>query len=121
MSKSAITPAGQSLPPLIKAKLDEVARLCRQFKVKRLELFGSAMTEVFQPKSSDLDFIVDFGDQSLGPWAKHFLDFADALEGLFGRKVDLIMPQSIANPYFRQAVDASRQPVYEARSEKAIV
>jgi len=28
------------------------------------------------------------------------------------------MPQSIRNPYFRQAVDTSRQLVYEARSEK---
>jgi hypothetical protein len=52
---------------------------------------------------------VDFGDQPLGPWGGLFLDFADALEALFGRHVDLIMPQSIRNPYFRQPVDASRQ------------
>jgi predicted nucleotidyltransferase len=43
-----------------------------------------------------------------------FLDFADALEALFGRRVDLIMPQSIRNQYFRQVVDASRQLIYEA-------
>jgi uncharacterized protein len=112
MSKSVATPT-HPLPPFIDAKLDQIARLCRRFKVKRLELFGSASTGAFKPKLSDLDFIVDFGDQPLGPWARRLLDFADALEGLFGRKVDLIMPQSIGNPYFQQAVDASRRLVYE--------
>jgi uncharacterized protein len=68
-----------------------------------------------------LDFIVDFGDQPLGPWGGLFLDFANALEALFGRHIDLITPQSIRNPYIRQAIDGSRQLVYEARNEKASV
>ena len=101
--------------PALDGKIDELADLCRRFHIKRLEIFGSATTGAFHPESSDLDFIVDFGDQPLGPWGSLFLGFADALEALFGRHVDLIMPQSIRNPYFRQAVDASRQLVYEAR------
>ena len=86
----------------------------RRFNVKRLEIFGSAATGEFDPASSDLDFIVDFGDWALGPWASHFVDFADALESLFGCRVDLITPRSIRNPYFRQSVDASRRVIYEA-------
>lgn len=101
--------------------MEELIELCRQFNVKRLEIFGSATTEAFRRESSDLDFVVDFGDQPLGPWGGLFLDFANALEALFGRHIDLIMPQSIRNPYFRQAIDASRQLVYEARDEKASV
>jgi predicted nucleotidyltransferase len=104
--------------PALDGKIEQLLDLCRQFRVNRLEIFGSAATGAFRPKSSDLDFIVDFGDQPLGPWGGLFVDFADALEALFGRHVDLIMPQSIRNPYFRQAVDASRQLIYEARSEK---
>jgi predicted nucleotidyltransferase len=110
----------ESLPAL-DGKIEELAELCRQFHVRRLEIFGSASTGVFRPASGDLDFIVDFGDQALGPWGGLFVDFADALEALFGRHVDLIMPQSIRNPYFRQAVDASRRLIYEAGSEKAAV
>jgi predicted nucleotidyltransferase len=83
--------------------------------------FRSAATGALLQESSNLDFVVDFGDQPLGLWGGLFLDFADALEALFGRHVDLIMPQSIQNPYSRQAVDASRQLVYEARSEEASV
>lgn len=107
--------------PALDGKIEELTELCRRFHVKRLEIFGSATTGAFRPESSDLDFVVDFGDQPLGPWGGLFLGFADALEALFCRHVDLIMPQSIRNPYFRQAVDASRQLVYEARSEKAPV
>ena len=114
-----MNPSG-SLPAL-DGKIEQLAELCRRFHVKRLEIFGSAATSGFRTASSDLDFIVDVGDQLLGPWGKIFLDFADALEALFGRHVDLIMPQSIRNPYFRQAIDASRRLIYEARSKKAVV
>jgi predicted nucleotidyltransferase len=107
--------------PVLDGKIEQLADLCQRFHVKRLEIFGSAATGSFRPESSDLDFIVDFGGQPLGPWGGLFLDFADALEALFGRHVDLLMPQSIRNPYFQQAVDASRQLVYEARNEKAPV
>ena len=106
-------------PPALEGKIEQLAELCRRFQVKRLEIFGSAVTGALLPESSDLDFVVDFGNQPLGPWGGLFLDFADALEALFGQHVDLIMPQSIRNPYFRQAVDSSRQLVYESRREKA--
>jgi uncharacterized protein len=101
-------------PAIIERKAEELAALCRRFRVKRLEVFGSAVTDGFRRESSDLDFIVDFGGEPLGPWGQRFLDFADALESLFGRHIDLIMPGSIRNPYFRRAVDASRRLIYEA-------
>jgi uncharacterized protein len=110
----------ESLPAL-DGKLERLAELCREFQVKRLEIFGSAATDAFRPESSDFDFLVDFGNRPLGPWGRHFLQFADALEVLFGRHVDLIMPNSIRNPYFRKAVDASRQLLYEARGEETPV
>jgi len=107
-------------PPALEGKIEQLAELCRRFQVKRLEIFGSAVTGALLPESSDLDSVVDFSNQPLGPWGGLFLDFADALEALFGRHVDLIMPRSIRNPYFRQAVDSSRRLVYEARSEKLL-
>ena len=105
--------------PVLNHKMEQLAELCRRFHVKRLEIFGSAVTGTFRSESSDLDFLVDFGDPARGPWGALFLDFADALETLFGRHVDLIVPQSIRNPYFQKVVDSSRQLVYEAGSEKA--
>jgi predicted nucleotidyltransferase len=91
---------------VLDGKMDELAEVCRRFHVKRLEIFGSAVTGTFRPGSRDLDFLVNFGDQPLGPWGALFIDFADALEALFGCRVDLIIARSIRNPYIRQAVDA---------------
>ena len=53
-------------------KSEKLIELCRQFHVKRLEIFGSAATGAFRAESSDLDFVVDFGDQPLGPWGNSF-------------------------------------------------
>ena len=106
--------------PVLEGKMEQLVELCRRYHVKRLEIFGSAATDAFRLKSSDLDFLVDFGNEPLGPWAGLFVDFADSLEALFGRPVDLIMPLSIRNPYFRKAVEASRRLIYEARSEELL-
>lgn len=108
------------LRPLISAKHDELAALCRKFKVERLDLFGSAATDKFDPLSSDLDFIALFSDRQQSDYAHRFLDFADALETLFGRRVDLLTENMIHNPYFRQTVEATRRRIYENRDEKAV-
>jgi hypothetical protein len=46
--------------PLITEKRTEIARLCQQFGVTRLELFGSATGGDFAEEDSDFDFLVDF-------------------------------------------------------------
>jgi predicted nucleotidyltransferase len=99
--------------------LDEIAALCRQYGVRRLDLFGSATTSDFDPETSDLDFVATFADTHVPGYADRYLDFADALEALFGRPVDLVIDRSIRNPRFRQAVDATRQPVYDDQNTPA--
>jgi len=99
--------------------LDDLAKLCETFGVERLELFGSATTQEFG-EGSDVDFIVKFADRSSG-YADRYLDFAEALEELLGREIDLVTERSIRNPFFRRSVDASRQVIYDRRSEEAPV
>ena len=57
--------------------------------------------------------------QPTGGYADRVLGFADALEQLLGRRVDLITEESIRNPYFRREIDATRQPVYERAEQEA--
>jgi predicted nucleotidyltransferase len=104
---------------LIEAHRDAIIALCRQYGVRRLDLFGSAATGAFNAETSDLDFIATFADTHVPGYADRYLGFAEALEALFGRPVDLITERSIRNPYFRQAVDASRQLIYEDRNASA--
>ncbi len=101
--------------PVIKENRHALAELCRQFGVVRLEVFGSACTDGFDPARSDLDFLVEFSPGcDLGPWMTRLFDLENALSALFGRKVDLVMPSALRNPWFRREADKTRTVIYDA-------
>ena len=108
-----------SMNDLIERHRPELVELCHRFRVKRLDLFGSAARETFHPESSDIDFLVTLEAPSPGEYADNYLNLANSLEQLFHCRVDLVTERSIRNPYFREAVEATRESVYDARSEKA--
>lgn len=103
--------------PLVAEKTSEVAALCHDFGVYRLDLIGSAATGAFNAETSDLDFVVNFWDRSPG-YATRFLAFAEALEALFGRDVDLFTEASVTNPYLRQMIEAQREQLFEDPDRK---
>ena len=98
---------------LIEQHRAALAELCRRFKVRRLDLFGSAAQDTFDPQASDLDFLVSLDDSSPADYTENYFGLASALERLFQRRVDLITQRSVRNPFFRQVIEATRQPVYE--------
>ena len=97
--------------PLIDQHLSQLRELCDQYGVERLELFGSGTGASFKPDSSDLDFIVQMRNPRQPGYARRFCGFADALEHLFGRRVDLLTDAMIRNPVFKAQVDQSRELV----------
>ncbi len=109
--------------PLVEAHREQLARLCRAYGVARLDVFGSAAKGTFKPDSSDLDFIAQFEGTRAPDYAERFWRFAEALESLFGRPVDLLTERMIRNPYFREDVEQTRQLVIglsdEPRSAQA--
>jgi predicted nucleotidyltransferase len=107
---------------LIEQSKPALAALCRRFKVSRLFVFGSGANGRFDPDASDLDFVVELADrQPNKSYADRYLGLAEALERLFGRRVDLLTEQSIRNPYLRREVQATRELVYEQRGEETPV
>lgn len=103
------------IAPLVSERLDDVAELCRRYHVQRLDLFGSAATERFDPKASDLDFLVSYRtDAEPDPWFSKYLELQQELAELFDRPVDLVFDQPFRNPYFAQAVEETRTPLYAA-------
>ncbi len=107
---------------LVEQKKREVIDLCRRYRVDQLDLFGSAATGCFSPRSSDLDFLVRFADrQPTGDYADRYLGLADSLEQLFQCRVDLVTEESIRNPFFRQEVETTRQRLYEQPREEVVV
>jgi len=91
-----------------------VEQLCRQFRVRRLELFGSAVGETFDPKKSDLDFLVDFDDLEAEGYADTYFGLLEGLQELFKRHVDLVMVSAVKNPYFLESIERSRTLLYAA-------
>jgi uncharacterized protein len=95
-------------------KRSELNELCRKFRVRRLSAFGSALTERFDEEKSDLDFVVEFEPLPKGEHAKTYFGLIEALQGLFGRRVDLLEQDAIRNPYVKQEIDRTQQNLYGA-------
>lgn len=92
----------------------ELEALCRRHHVRRLELFGSAATDRYQPGESDLDFLVDFEPLPAGTYADTYFGLLETLQRLFDSPVDLVVASAIKNPYFRQSVDRTKALLYAA-------
>lgn len=97
---------------LIDLHREEVATLCRKWGARRLDVFGSAIRDDFDPATSDLDFLVDFDDVSPARYAQAYFSLKEGLERLFGRPVDLVTGSSLANPYFRERIASASRTVY---------
>ena len=100
--------------PIIKDKLEALKDLCLEHRVERLDVFGSAARDDFDPEASDLDFLVAFESMSPADHADSFFGLLEDLERLFGRRIDLLEPDPIKNPYLRQSIERSRKVLYEA-------
>jgi len=59
-------------------------------------------------------FLVAFQDLGIDQYADAYFGLLEDLEAVFQRPVDLVVDSAIQNPYFRQAVDSTRTPIYEA-------
>jgi predicted nucleotidyltransferase len=107
--------------PLVEDKLEEIAKLCEAFAVRKLDLFGSAATGEFDEATSDVDFIYEFAEREGLDHFHRFFDFTDALEELLQRTVDLNPEPSGGNPIYVRSVNRSRVPVYRERSDRQAV
>ena len=90
----------------------QVAALCRSLGLKRLALFGSALTDAFGP-DSDVDLLAEFKPgvvRTLLDRGRIQMEF----EKLFGRKVDLAELRLIDHPIRRRAIQAQQRVIYAA-------
>lgn len=92
----------------------KITALCRKHHVQKLELFGSAAKGNFDAESSDLDFLVEFAPLGPGEYSDHYFGLLEDLGQLFDRRVELVVPRAIRNPYFLESVQKSRDLLYAA-------
>jgi predicted nucleotidyltransferase len=89
-----------------------IAALCLRFNVRRLDLFGSAATDRFDPGHSDLDLLVEFAPMSPSAYAAAYFGLREALEAECGRPIDLVTEAALANPYLIRRIAAEKRRLY---------
>ena len=94
-------------------QLAQLTELCIKYGVERLGVFGSALREDFS-ETSDIDFVVDFGPPNDLSISVQYFGFADQLEALYGRRVDLVERKGIRNPYFKEGLEEQEVSVFAA-------
>jgi predicted nucleotidyltransferase len=103
-----------NVQPIIETRRAELAELCRRFQVRRLEVFGSATRDNFDPARSDVDFLVEFEPESPLRGLDQYFGLKEGLETLFDRQVDLVEAGVVKNPYLLAGIERSRETLYAA-------
>lgn len=77
--------------------------LCRKYRIRKLSVFGSAARGEAGP-DSDVDLMVEF-EPDKAPSLWDFPEMQSDFSSLFGgRRVDLVPPEALANPYRRKSI-----------------
>ncbi len=82
---------------LLEEKRAEIVALCQRYRVRRLEVFGSAATGRFHPERSDVDFLVEFYPLKPGEREEAYFGLLEGLEQALGRSVHLVRERAISN------------------------
>jgi predicted nucleotidyltransferase len=94
---------------IVEDRRAEVTALCERYGVKRLDLFGSAAGDGFDPEASDLDSVVSFERRDPPELFDRYFGLKEDLEGHFGRGVDLVTEGALEkSPRFAKGVEDSR-------------
>lgn len=93
---------------------NRIADLCREYRVQRLDMFGSATGPGFDARHSDVDFLVEFLDARPEGALDRYFGLRQSLQDVLQRPVDLVMANAVRNPYFLQRAHQQRQNVYAA-------
>lgn len=103
---------------LIDGHRDAIAKLCREHGIRRLAVFGSAAKSAWRASESDIDVLIDL---DYGPGVgRRFMRFAAALEQLLGHPVDIVTERSLDSQWFRQELEDTAVPIYDAGDAQAI-
>ena len=100
--------------PAIDQHRNEISSICKRYRVRKLDVFGSAARKVdFKINSSDADFLIEFEpDVQVG--LDQLMRIKTELEKLLRRNVDLIEPEAVLNPFVKASIQRHQESVYAA-------
>jgi predicted nucleotidyltransferase len=97
--------------------VERLSHFCQRWKITRVDLFGSALTEDFSEKS-DIDLLITF-QEGATPGFFGFVEMKMELEELLGRRIDVMTRRSIEksrNPIRKQEILETAKTIYEEKA-----
>mgnify|MGYP001233788185 CR=1 FL=1 len=83
-----------------------------KYNIKEISVFGSSIRNDFTIES-DVDFLIEFtNSEKISLF--DILDIQEYLQTITKRNVDIVEPAGLVNPYRREAIMNSREPLYVA-------
>jgi predicted nucleotidyltransferase len=103
-----------ALHPSVAQHIPKIRELAKTYGVDKLEIFGSSMTEAFDPEKSDVDFIVHYPDgYEFGSFLKRFLDLEEDLSAVLHRPAQLVMTSALKHERFCRNANRTRTLIYD--------
>jgi predicted nucleotidyltransferase len=98
----------------LQSKLPLMTKLFKDHKIKSAFAFGSVVSNNFDGES-DIDLLINFED-GLEPLERGEIwwDLYDSLRAVFNREIDLVVENSLKNPYFIEEINEKKQLIYAA-------
>jgi uncharacterized protein len=90
----------------------KINNICKTLPIKRLGIYGSALTDKFT-SDSDVDVLVLFDTDRKIDYFDNYFKLKEQLEIIFKHEVDLIIDKPFKNPIFNKSVEKSRLTIYE--------
>ncbi|MHC5054767.1 MAG: nucleotidyltransferase family protein [Planctomycetota bacterium] len=88
---------------------ERIAEFCRRWKIEELALFGSVLRDDFT-SASDVDVLVTFAPGE--EWTLlDVVEMQQCLSGIMGREVDLVLRESLVNPFRRREILRTRKVI----------
>ena len=87
-----------------------IEKICKDLRVKHLDLVGSALRSDFQPDKSDIDLLVEF--DGIDRLFDRYFELKIKLEEQLGRQVDVIQESAVKNPYVKKSLNRDKVRIY---------
>ena len=87
-----------------------IEKICKELRVKRLDLVGSASRSDFQPDESDIDLLVEF--DGIDRLFDRYFELKIKLEEQLGRQMDVIQESAVKNPYVKKSLNRDKVRIY---------
>ena len=91
--------------------VENLNKLCINYNVEKMYLFGSVLNSNFN-KESDVDLLVKFKKIELSEYFDNYINFKEKLVEIFGREVDLLEEQTLRNPILIKSINSSKELIY---------